>query len=342
MPMPHGKASPTLEFTLLALPALVFALGRPMAPAAAHAAVPHAPVERAAAHAAPAAVARAAPSTSLPGPDSLRVCADPNNMPFSNARGAGFENRIAALVAREMGRPIAYTWWAQRRGFIRSTLRAGQCDLVAGIPTSSELALVTRPYYRSTYVFVQRRDRRWRSPITSFDDPALKRLRIGVQFIGDDYSNTPPAHALAARGIVRNVKGYSIYGDYSKPDPQAAILDAVVDDSIDVAVVWGPLAGYFATTSRVPLAITPVSPQIDVPFLPFVFDISMGVRRTDPALRNTVNGILVRRRAGIDSILDAYGVPRLNGTRLAVATKGGGSAAGTHAAGTHTAPAAHR
>lgn len=243
----------------------------------------------------------------------LRVCADPNNLPFSNRAGEGFENRLAELVAGELHTTLSYTWWAQRRGFVRNTLRAGSCDLLLGIPTTSELALVTRPYYRSTYVFVQRKN--GRPLVHSFDDAALRTLRIGVQYIGDDYTNTPPAHALTARGIVRNVRGFSIYGDYRTPDPPARILDALADRTIDVAVVWGPLAGYFARGARVPLEITPVTPQIDVPFLPFVFDISMGVRRSDPALRNTIDAILVRRRASIDSILARYGVPRVDAQR---------------------------
>ena len=245
-----------------------------------------------------------------PGERLLRVCADPNNMPFSNKAGEGFENKLAELVAKEMNADLQYTWWAQRRGFVRNTLKAGTCDVVMGVPTSFELAATTRPYYRSTYVFVTRRD----SPVrvASFDDPALKRLRIGIQIIGDDYSNTPPAHALSKRGIVTNVRGYTVYGDYSQPNPPARIVDAVAAGDIDVAVVWGPLAGYFAEHERVPLRVVPVSPQIELPYLPFVFDISMGVRREDVALRDTLDAILARRRPAIDSILKAYGVPRVD------------------------------
>jgi mxaJ protein len=132
-----------------------------------------------------------------------------------------------------------------------------------------------------------------------------------VQLVGDDYSNTPPAHALSRRGIVQNVRGYTLYGDYSQPNPPARILDALARGEIDVAVVWGPLAGYFAPREPVALKMVPVSPQIDLPFLPFVFDISMGVRRGDTALKNEVEGVLVRRRAQVDAILDEYGVPRV-------------------------------
>jgi mxaJ protein len=233
----------------------------------------------------------------------------PTICPSRTRAASRFENRLAALVARELGARVEYTWWAQRRGFFRNTLRAHVCDLVPGVPSSLELVLATRPYYRSTYVFVHRKDAPFR--VRSFDDPILKRVRVGVQFVGDDYANTPPAHALAARGVVRNVVGFSVYGNYAEPDPPARIIDALAAGTIDVAVVWGPLAGYFAPRAGVPLAIVPVSPQIDVPFLPFVYDISMGVRRDDPGLRAEVEAVLVRRRATVDSILDAYGVPRV-------------------------------
>jgi quinoprotein dehydrogenase-associated probable ABC transporter substrate-binding protein len=239
----------------------------------------------------------------------LRICADPNNLPFSNRALEGFENKLAALVAREMNVDVQYTWWAQRRGFIRNTLKAGECDLVVGVPSSFELAQTTSPYYRSTYVFVYRKDRKLN--IRSFDDPLLRKLKIGVQMIGDDSANTPPAHALTNRKIIENVRGYTVYGDYAQANPPARIVEAVAKGEVDVAIVWGPLAGYFAKRQKVPLEITPVSPEIDPPFLPFVFDISMGVRRGDDAFREELEQILVRRRAEIESLLDEYAVPRI-------------------------------
>jgi len=246
-------------------------------------------------------------------PRELRVCADSNNLPFSNARGEGFENRLAELLGHEMGARVRYTWWPQRRGFVRHTLNAGDCDLVAGVPTSFELAWTTRPYYRSTYVFVTRKDRGLR--IASFDDPVLKKLRIGVQLVGDDYANAPPAEALVRRGLGAQLRGYSVYGDYSKPNPPARIVEAVANGEVDVAVVWGPLAGYFASRQRVPLAIAPVKPQIDPPYLPFVFDISLAVRRGDTAMHDSVEAALVRRRGDIDRLLARYGVPRVDQPR---------------------------
>jgi mxaJ protein len=202
---------------------------------------------------------------------------------------------------------VQYTWHAQRRGFVRNTLRAGRCDVIMGVPASYEQARTTRPYYRSTYVFVSRRD----SGLTlrSLDDEPLRRLLIGVHIIGDDYANAPPVHALAARGIVANVRGYTLYGNYEEPDPPARLVEAVARGEVDVAIVWGPLAGYFARRERVPLEIVPVSPQIDLPFLPFAFDISMGVRQEDTRLQQKLNAILERRRVEIEEILRGYGVP---------------------------------
>ena len=244
----------------------------------------------------------------------LRVCADPNNLPYSNEKRQGFENRLAELVAKDLGERLEYTWWAQRRGFVRNTLRAGKCDVIMGVPTGFELVLITRPYYRSTYTFVTRRI----GPrIESFDDPALRRLRVGVQMVGDDGANSPPAAALTRRGIVKNVKGYSVLGDYREPNPPSRIMRAVERGEVDVAVVWGPLAGYFAKRSPVPLRVVPVSPEIDLPYLPFVFDMAMGVQRGDTLLRNRLDDVIRRRRREIDRLLADYGVPRADTPAMA-------------------------
>jgi mxaJ protein len=237
----------------------------------------------------------------------LRVCADPNNLPFSNERLEGFENALAALIAKDLGRTVRYTWWPQRRGFIRSTLGAGRCDVVMGVPSAFELAQTTAPYYRSTYVFVARRDRKL--DIRSFDDPRLRELTIGLHAIGDDYSNVPPAQALGARGLAENVRGYSIYGAYSQRDPPRALIDAVALGEVDVAIAWGPLAGYFAQRSKVPLDITPVSPSLDRTGLPMTFEISMGVRRNEAELRSELEQVLERRKSDVRRLLTRFGVP---------------------------------
>jgi mxaJ protein len=237
----------------------------------------------------------------------LRVCADPNNLPFSNERLEGFENRLMDLVGEELDLKIEYVWWAQRRGFFRNTLNAGLCDVVPGVPTSIELAQSTRPYYRSTYVFVSRAARAL--DIRSFDDPLLRTLKVGVTMIGDDYANSPPAHALARRQIADNLVGFTVYSDYREPNPPARIIDAVINGEVDVAVVWGPLAGYFARDAGERLQLEPVTPQIEPPFLPFVFDIGMGVRRGDDSLRASLDRAIVARRADIARLLEEFGVP---------------------------------
>src|SRR5688572_7123748 len=199
-------------------------------------------------------------------PDVLVVVAEPNNMPFSNDRLEGFENKLAALVAREMNVTLEYHWRALRRGYFRETIKAGAADVVMGIASNVDMALTTTPYYRSSYVFVTRNDLR----IDSFDDPALKRLRIAIPLTGE--GNPPPAMALARRGIIDNIVVFTVYGDYTQPNPPARLIDAVARGDVDVAVAWAPLAGFYAKQSN--LRVVPVNPQIDPPGLPMAFDVS--------------------------------------------------------------------
>jgi mxaJ protein len=236
----------------------------------------------------------------------LRVCADPNNLPFSNDRGEGFENRIATLLAAELHARVEYTWWAQRRGFVRETVTAGACDIVPGVPVGFERMLVTRPYYRSSYVFVTQRDRHL--ALRSFDDPQLRDLKIGVQLVGDDGANTPPAHALAMRHLAGNVVGFPLYGDYALPNPPARIVDAVARGEVDAAIVWGPLAGYFAGHEATPLTLMPVGDPAD-PQLPMTFAIGVGVAKRLAPLRDEIDAAIGRRQTDIDRILGDFNVP---------------------------------
>lgn len=239
-------------------------------------------------------------------PPRLRVCADPNNLPFSNRAGQGFENELAELVGRALGREVRYTWFPQRRGFLKNTLKANKCDLVIGLPAGYELAATTTPYYRSSYVFVARADRHL--AIHSLDDPRLRGLRIGVHALGDDYANVPPEQALARHGLQDQLVGYSFFGDYAKPDPPRALIDAVARGEVDIAIAWGPLAGWAAAHAAAPLELTTIDRPADEP-LPFSFAIAMGVRKTDPMLRVAVEGVLAQRGAQIDAVLDRFGIP---------------------------------
>lgn len=254
----------------------------------------------------PPGAAHAPPAAAFPTTDEkvLRVCADPDNLPSSNRKEEGFDNRIAALLARELGDSVRYVWWPARRGFIRNTLRARECDVVLGLPAGYDPVLSTTPYYRSTYYLVFPTGQKLR--LKSLDDSLLKRLRIGVSFIGDDYEHTPPVHALLARGISANVTGYSsFYGDEHHP---GEIIAALERGEIDVAIVWGPVAGYFAKRSTTPLTLVPL-PDDKRSGLPFVFDIAIGVRRSDRDFKARLDSILERQRPAIARILDEYNVP---------------------------------
>jgi mxaJ protein len=249
-----------------------------------------------------------APLQGAPAIRQLIVCADPNNLPFSNRDEQGFENKIVALLAHDMGARVSYVWWAQRRGYVRHTLSEAKCDIWPGVATGVDNIATTPAYYRSTYVFVTRADRALRG--LTLDDDRLRSLSIGVQMIGDNAMNTPPAHALVRRGLIDNVHGYMLYGDYDRPNPAAAIVDAVTHGQIDVALVWGPLAGFFAHRSAVPLRLEPVTAQTESGEWPMVFDISMGMRPDTPGLRTQVESILAKEKPAIDAILRSYHVPQ--------------------------------
>lgn len=240
---------------------------------------------------------------------TLRVCSDPNNMPYSNEQKQGFENRIADLIASDLGDTVEYFWFPQRGKFFEKTLNSRTCDVVMGVPTGSDDAATTIPYYRSSYVFMTRRSSGLH--IQSFDDPRLRTLPIGVQILGDEDDNLPPVNALISRGIVKNLVGYSIFGNLNEKNPASDVIRALENGKVDVAIVWGPLGGYFAHTSPVPLEITSVSDDPLHPGIPLHFDIAIGVRAQDVELKQTLNRELARRRPEIEKILRDYGIPLL-------------------------------
>ncbi|MBK0394527.1 quinoprotein dehydrogenase-associated putative ABC transporter substrate-binding protein [Ramlibacter algicola] len=242
--------------------------------------------------------------------DVLRVCADPDNLPYSRADGSGFENRIARLLAMDLGVDLQFAWLPDRRGFVRKTLGAGDCDVLIGVPAGFERVAPTRPYYRSSYAWVQREGAG--EPPSSFDDPQLAGRRIGIQLIGDDQATSPPGFALARHAAGAHVVGFPIPGD--KPAAQR-IVEAIAAGELDAGIVWGPQAGYFAKRASVPMRVAPMAAPPDLARVqPFAFEIAVGVRRGEDALRQRVDEALVRHRAEIDTILAEYGVPRVEGT----------------------------
>jgi len=244
----------------------------------------------------------------------LRVCADPNNLPYSDRQGRGFENRIAELIARDLHQRVAYTWWPGRDNFVRKTLDARLCDVVIGIDAGDDDVVTSTPYYRSTYVFVQRRGT---DPIRSFDDPRLRRMRVGVHVIGDDA--LPPGVALVHRHLAHNIRGYTIYGNHAQP----RLIEAVARGAVDVAVAWGPLAGYFASRASVPLTVTPVADSTAAPGLPFTYAIALGVRYGDRARLSQLETVLRRRAPQVRAILRAYGVPLVADRSTLIAASAG-------------------
>ena len=234
----------------------------------------------------------------------LRVCADPNNMPFSNERGEGFENKLAELIAGKLNERLEYTWWSERKSFVKNSLGQNRCDVLMGVPSLLDSVEVTRPYYHSSYVFVSRHDRHLQ--IASLGDPRLSGWRIGVQVVGDDYA--PPAFALARRGITKSVVGFSLFGSYGELNPTRKIIDAIADGAVDVAIVWGPFAGYFAKSANAPLDVAAVSPPMYFG-VPFAYDISIAVRKGDERLRTQLDAVLAAESKTIHQLLLDYGVP---------------------------------
>jgi len=239
----------------------------------------------------------------------LRVCGDPNNMPFSNQKFEGIENQIAAVVAKELGWEVQYVWWAHQRGLVKRVLNTERCDVLVGIPKGYDLVRWTKPYYRTGYVIAYRKDRI--AEIRSLDDPQLKTLKVGVQV------NTPPHNALGQRGIVGdNVVAYQLLFDPNEhpEDYPGREIEDLIAGRIDVALVWGPIAGYFQKKKGVSsLAIVP----IEEPGQQFAFDISMGVRKSDPELKARLEQALDSKQNEIRAILEDFGVP------LFPLTKGG-------------------
>lgn len=231
----------------------------------------------------------------------FRVCGDPDNLPYSNEKGEGFENKIAEVMATDLGVPVSYFWWPHQRGLIRHTLGADACDVLIGVPKGFDPVLTTRSYYRSGYVVVAPKSVGLH--IASLDDAALKQLQIGV------HVDTPPYAALADRGITTNVHGYPLIFDYHDPDRSRRPEKLMVDlraGAVDVAIVWGPIAGYFAKQNGVTFEMTPLA---DSGRIPMSFEMAMGVRKDNKALKARLEEALDRHQADITKILTDYGVP---------------------------------
>ncbi len=234
----------------------------------------------------------------------VRICADPDNLPASNDKGEGYENKIAELLASAWNAKLEYAWWPVRRGFFARALNGRYCDIAITAPAGLDMAGVTRPYFRSGYVIVTRKDSGL--DLRSLADTTFRHLRIGVHLLNSDAENTPPAMALSKFGVVGNLVGFPTF--YSVNDRPGDIIQALVDRTIDVAIVWGPIAGYFARQAGVPLDVHPVQ-EDSVDGIPFAFSIGMATRIRDRSLRDSLQVFLDGRAADIRGILNDFGVP---------------------------------
>ena len=233
---------------------------------------------------------------------ALRVCADPGNLPFSNEKKEGFENKIADLMGAALDLKVEYTWFPQIIGFVRNTLQAHRCDLVVGTVAGDDIMQTTNPYYFTTYVMVYRSDKGF--GFKDMQDPRLAALRLGV------VSATPPSDLLVRHDLMARTKPYQLTVDTRVESPTHQMVEDVVDGTIDVGFLWGPVAGYYRKHDKLPLTLVPLADEPGSPRMKY--HIAMGVRANEPEWRRRVNALILKEQPEITTILRGYGVPLLD------------------------------
>ena len=248
-------------------------------------------------------------SIELVDPKVLRVCADPRDLPFSNEAGEGFENKIAELLAQKLGKTLAYEFYPGATGFVRNTLNAHRCDVIMGMPQGDDIVQGTNPYYRTTYSLVSRQGSGLEN-VDSLEDPLLQNKRIGI------VAGTPPATNLAVNGLLGNIKSYPLVVDTRVDAPTSTMMNDLEGDSIDIAILWGPIAGYLAKNAKIPVKVTPLVKETSGQRM--IYRIGMGVRHSDQEWKRLLNKLIAENQAEITHILTTYGVPLLdeNNARL--------------------------
>lgn len=232
-------------------------------------------------------------------PKVFRVCSDPRNLPFSNEKGEGFENKLAGLLAAKLGKSLAYTWYPNSPGFVRNTLGAYRCDVIMGFPQGDDIAQVTNPYYATSYALVFKHDAGL-DGVTSFSDPRLKDKRIGI------VAGTPPSNGMVANGLMARAKPYPLVIDTRAEAPVQDMIADILLGAVDAGALWGPMAGYYATHAEPKLVLVPLSgPHM-------VFRIGMAVRKQDQEFKRLLNQLIQQSQPEIDALLASYGVPLLD------------------------------
>jgi quinoprotein dehydrogenase-associated probable ABC transporter substrate-binding protein len=236
-------------------------------------------------------------------PKVLRVCADPSNLPFSNEKGEGFENKVMELMAAKLDKKLAYVFYPQATGFVRNTLGARRCDVIPGFPQGDELAQTTNPYYRTAYALVIKPGTGL-DDLASLGDPRLKEKRIGI------VAGTPPATYLAVNGLMLKAKPYPLVVDTRVDSVAQAMMRDLASGEIDVGVLWGPMAGYYAKQANPPMRVALLLKETGGPQL--AFRIAMGVRPADQNWKRQLNKLIADNQADINRVLLGFGVPLLD------------------------------
>jgi quinoprotein dehydrogenase-associated probable ABC transporter substrate-binding protein len=234
----------------------------------------------------------------------LRVCADPDNMPFSNSEKEGFENKLAELMAERLGDELEYSWFAETSGYVPNTIGNDACDLVMGYAQGTGLIEDTNPYYNTSYVLITREEDASLKGVETLSDPRLKQKRIGL------FARTPPASILAMYGLISNAKPFETLAGESASKAAEAMIEEIASGKLDAGLLWGPVGGYYAQRSNVPLSVVPLVKETAGPNT--VYGITMGVRPDDPQWKHRINKVLAENQHEINVILQGYNVPLLN------------------------------
>ena len=242
-------------------------------------------------------------SIELVDPKVLRVCADPRNLPFSNEKGEGFENKLAELFAEKLQKKLDYMYFPQAAGFVRMTLVAHRCDVIMGFPQGDDLVQGTNPYYRTAYALVAKQGSGL-DQVAALEDQRLKGKHIGI------VAGTPPATNMAAYGLMTNAKSYPLMIDTRFDSSTVAMINDLMSGEIDAGVLWGPMAGYYARRANPPLHVTPLVKETSGPRL--AYRIGMGVRPADQNWKRLLNRLIQENQPAINKILLDFGVPLLD------------------------------
>jgi mxaJ protein len=243
----------------------------------------------------------------------LRVCADPDNMPFSNDKGGGFENKLAELIAEKLGDQLDYSWFSESTGYVPNTMGRQACDLVMGYAQGTGLIEDTNPYYYTSYVLIHRQGDRDLAGVDRLSDPRLKTKKIGL------FARTPPASILAMYGLGGTAKPFEVDADESSSEAAQKMIAEIASGELDAGILWGPVGGYYAEQSAVPLRLVPLVKEKAGPST--IYGITMGLRPNEPQWKHTINKLLAENQADINAILQGYNVPVLdeNGNLIAAA-----------------------